>query len=305
MKFGENLKNLRKAKKLSQEELAEKMKVSRQSVSKWETGDAYPEMNNLLELCKIFHCHINDLVNDSILDVDLLDEDIKMSVVKFKTEQQKKMKGLSRAITIIAKIGRIACLISIPIIIASMIILSIVIHKIEIKDNEIIWNGNDVIQVIETDNKVSLTINKEVVAEVTKEQEIMKIKEVLQNNSKEMVFGYVETGLAFLIISLILIIIMFKALENLFNNINKGDTPFTLENVGYIKKMAYLMIVVTILPNMIGVLFETILKMDLDVGFEMFSLVEILFLFSLASIFQYGYEIQLDSKGKMYGDEFE
>lgn len=305
MKFGENLKNLRKAKKLSQEELAEKMKVSRQSVSKWETGDAYPEMNNLLELCKIFHCHINDLVNDSILDVDLLDEDIKMSVVKFKTEQQKKMKGLSRAITIIAKIGRIACLISIPIIIASMIILSIVIHKIEIKDNEIIWNGNDVIQVIETDNKVSLTINKEVVAEATKEQEIMKIKEVLQNNSKEMVFGYVETGLAFLIISLILIIMMFKALENLFYNINKGDTPFTLENVGYIKKMAYLMIVVTILPNMIGVLFETILKMDLDVGFEMFSLVEILFLFSLSSIFQYGYEIQLDSKGKMYGDEFE
>lgn len=305
MKFGENLKKLRKAKKISQEELAEKMKVSRQSVSKWETGDAYPEMNNLLELCKIFHCHINDLVNDSILDVDLLDEDIKMSVVKFKTEQQKKMKGLSRAITIIAKIGRIACLISIPIIIASMIILSIVIHKIEIKDNEIIWNGNDVIQVIETDNKVSLTINKEVVAEATKEQEIMKIKEVLQNNSKEMVFGYVETGLAFLIISLILIIMMFKALENLFYNINKGDTPFTLENVGYIKKMAYLMIVVTILPNMIGVLFETILKMDLDVGFEMFSLVEILFLFSLASIFQYGYEIQLDSKGKMYGDEFE
>lgn len=305
MKFGENLKNLRKAKKLSQEELAEKMRVSRQSVSKWETGDAYPEMNNLLELCKIFHCRINDLVNDSILDVDLLDEDIKMSVVKFKTEQQKKMKGLSRAITIIAKIGRIVCLISIPIIIASMIILSVVISKMEIKDNEIIWNGNDVIQVIETNNKVSLTINKEVVAEATKEQEIMKIKEVLQNNSKGMVFSYVETGLAFLIISLVLIIMMFKALENLFNNINKGDTPFTLENVGYIKKMAYLMIVVTILPNMGGVLFETILKMNLNVDFEMFSLVEILFLFSLASIFQYGYEIQLDSKGKMYGDEFE
>ncbi len=38
MKFGENLRNLRKVKKLSQENLAEKMKVSRQSVSKWETG---------------------------------------------------------------------------------------------------------------------------------------------------------------------------------------------------------------------------------------------------------------------------
>ena len=38
MKFGENLKQIRKTKKISQEELAEKLGVSRQSVSKWETG---------------------------------------------------------------------------------------------------------------------------------------------------------------------------------------------------------------------------------------------------------------------------
>ena len=65
------------------------------------------------------------------------------------------------------------------------------------------------------------------------------------------------------------------------------------------------MILVTILPNIMGVIFELILKVDLDIGFELFSLVEILFLFSIAYIFQYGYEIQLDSKGKMYGDEIE
>ena len=38
MKFGENLKNIRKQKNISQEELAEKLGVSRQSISKWETG---------------------------------------------------------------------------------------------------------------------------------------------------------------------------------------------------------------------------------------------------------------------------
>ena len=59
MKFGDNLKLLRKERKLSQEDLAEKMNVSRQSVSKWETGEAYPEMNNILQLCKIFGCNIN------------------------------------------------------------------------------------------------------------------------------------------------------------------------------------------------------------------------------------------------------
>ncbi len=305
MKFGDNLRYLRKSKKLSQEDLAEKMKVSRQSVSKWETGDAYPEMNNILELCKIFNCHINDLVNDSIIDIDSLDEEIKMNVVKFKKEQQSKMKGLSKAISIIAKIGRIICIVCIPIIIATMIILAICINKVEINNNEIIWNGNDTISVIEKDNKLTITINDKTLADTESQTEIIKIKEILENNSKMTVFCYVETGLAFLIIGLVLIIIMLKSLENLFNNINKGDTPFTLENVGYIKNMAYLMIAITILPDAIGLIFEAILNIDLDIGLEMFSLVEILFLFSIAYIFQYGYEIQLDSKGKMYGNENE
>lgn len=279
-----------------------KMKVSHLHK---ERGDAYPEMNNILELCKIFHCHINDLVNDSIIDIDSLDEEIIMNVVKLKVEQQSKMKLLSKTITVIAKIGRIICMISIPIIVASMIMLGIIINKVNITNNQITWNGSDIISITEEENKISLKINNELVADITNQGEVIKIKEVLQNNSKMMLLGYVETGLAFLIASLVLIIMMFKALENLFNNINKGDTPFTLENVGYIKKMAYLMIVITILPNIIGVIFEILLKMDLNVGFEMFNLVEILFLFSIALIFQYGYEIQLDSKGKMYGDENE
>lgn len=305
MKFGDNLRKLRKSKKLSQEDLAEKMHVSRQSVSKWETSEAYPEMNNILELCKIFHCRINDLVNDSILDINSLDEEIRMNVVKLKSAQQRKMKGLSKAIAIIAKVCRIICVLCIPIIIASMIITGIVMNKMEVRDSEIIWNNTELINITETKDKITLSVNDKVVASTTNSSEITRIKDVLQNNSKGMVIGYIEIGFTFLIINLVLVIIMLKALENLFNNINKGDTPFTLENVGYIKKIAYLMIIITILPNVMGALFEMILKVDLDIGFELFNVVEILFLFSIAYIFQYGYEIQLDSKGKMYGDEDE
>lgn len=303
MKFGENLKKLRKSKKLSQEALAEKMNLSRQSISKWETGDAYPEMNNILELCKIFHCNINELVNDSIIDIESLDEEIKLNVVKFKTKQQKKMKSLSNAIAIISKICRILVTVSIPAVVASMIILGILINKVEVRDNEIkLTQASDTLSIIETDDKVSVKINNNVITDTTDQKEIIKIKEIFENNSKTQVLVYVETAFLFLIINLILISIMFNALEKLFLNINKGDTPFTLENVCYIKKIAYLMILVTILPNISGLIFATILKMDIDVGFELFSLVEILFLFSIAYIFQYGYEIQLDSKGKMYGE---
>ncbi len=122
MKFGDNLKKLRKSKKLSQEDLAEKMRVSRQSVSKWETGEAYPEMNNILELCKIFHCCINDLVNDKIIDKEGLDEETKNNVVKLQKEEQQKIKGLSKTIAIASKIGNIFCKIALLFIVLIMIV---------------------------------------------------------------------------------------------------------------------------------------------------------------------------------------
>ena len=50
MSFAENLKQLRKDKQLSQEELAEILDVSRQAVSKWEQGMGYPEVEKLLLL---------------------------------------------------------------------------------------------------------------------------------------------------------------------------------------------------------------------------------------------------------------
>lgn len=47
MEFYENLQKLRKSKNLSQEDLASKLGISRQAVSKWESGNAYPETENL------------------------------------------------------------------------------------------------------------------------------------------------------------------------------------------------------------------------------------------------------------------
>lgn len=66
MKFSEKLIKLRKENKLSQEQLASKLDVSRQAVSKWEFGQTYPEMDKLLALCKLFKCSLDDLTNDEI-----------------------------------------------------------------------------------------------------------------------------------------------------------------------------------------------------------------------------------------------
>lgn len=62
MKFSERLSDLRKRKGLSQEALAEQLGVSRQAVSKWENGEAMPELSKLELLCRIFEVSPNDLM---------------------------------------------------------------------------------------------------------------------------------------------------------------------------------------------------------------------------------------------------
>lgn len=67
MSFGQNLQFLRKMRnRMTQEELAEKMNVSRQTVSKWELDAAYPEISKLAELCTLFSCTMDELVRHDI-----------------------------------------------------------------------------------------------------------------------------------------------------------------------------------------------------------------------------------------------
>lgn len=74
MSFAEKLQNLRKANNMSQEKLAEELDVTRQSVSKWESGTTYPEMDKLLSICKIFKCSLEDLTNDEITTISVEDK---------------------------------------------------------------------------------------------------------------------------------------------------------------------------------------------------------------------------------------
>ena len=66
MKLHDKIYELRKKEGLSQEALAEKLGVSRQSVSKWETGEATPEVSKLLSLSKLFGVTTDYLLNDEM-----------------------------------------------------------------------------------------------------------------------------------------------------------------------------------------------------------------------------------------------
>lgn len=67
--FSENLKKLRKENNLSQEQLADELGVSRQAISKWESGSAYPEMDKIIALCDKFNLNIDDLLHKDIKEI--------------------------------------------------------------------------------------------------------------------------------------------------------------------------------------------------------------------------------------------
>ena len=79
MKLSENLKKIRKENNLSQEQFAEKLGVSRQAVSKWESETSYPEMDKILLICKLYNYNVDELINENVNKVD----DEKKSKINF------------------------------------------------------------------------------------------------------------------------------------------------------------------------------------------------------------------------------
>lgn len=69
MNLGKKIAALRKKNNLSQEELAEKVGVARQTISKWEIGDTTPDINQVKIISKIFNISIDELVDNDINNV--------------------------------------------------------------------------------------------------------------------------------------------------------------------------------------------------------------------------------------------
>ena len=70
-----NLKYFRKKEGLSQEELAEKIEVSRQSVAKWESGETLPDIVKCRELANLFRTTIDNLINYSFEEEKLIENE--------------------------------------------------------------------------------------------------------------------------------------------------------------------------------------------------------------------------------------
>ena len=72
MYLSKNLQLLRRQRRITQEQLAERMNVSRQTISKWESGEMTPELLKLCELCELFCCKLDELVRQDMFADDAI-----------------------------------------------------------------------------------------------------------------------------------------------------------------------------------------------------------------------------------------
>ena len=66
MNLGKNIQHLRKQKKITQEQLAEMMSVSRQTISKWEADEVIPELDKIVALSDLFACKLDAMVKEDM-----------------------------------------------------------------------------------------------------------------------------------------------------------------------------------------------------------------------------------------------
>ena len=129
--LNENIKNLRKSKGLSQEELAIKLNVVRQTVSKWENGLSVPDSSMLISLSDELDTSVSELLGEPITEFaadDLKTISEKLEVINLQLAKRS-----------IARIKTVRCML----ILLCVLIIAVFIALMAINGSYLNWNYND------------------------------------------------------------------------------------------------------------------------------------------------------------------
>ena len=100
MTLGEKISKLRVENNFTQEQLAEILGVSRQSVSKWESDVAYPETAKLIEIGKLFDCSMDYLLKDDVTEKNVTGDAITVEKIAKKVLTEKNKSTAKKALKI-------------------------------------------------------------------------------------------------------------------------------------------------------------------------------------------------------------
>ena len=119
IKIGRFIAECRKRRQLTQMQLAEKLNITDRAVSKWERGKALPDASIMLELCRILHITVNDLLNGEVVTMENYQkqsEKLLLEMAKQKEESDKRLLTMEIVLGVIAVLPLIAAIIIVNIV---------------------------------------------------------------------------------------------------------------------------------------------------------------------------------------------
>ena len=119
MKIGRFIAEQRRAKKLTQSELAEKLGITDRAISKWENGRSLPDASIMLELCSILGITVTDLLSGERVDMDNYNEQMEKRLIEMVKEKEESDKRLLRLEILIGVLSMIVLFI--PILVAAYV----------------------------------------------------------------------------------------------------------------------------------------------------------------------------------------
>lgn len=195
---------------------------------------------------------------------------------------------------------KVISIIGIIISVISMIVSPILFNNIKISDNSIeVFDTQYSYEI--SDNEITISEGNSFIGKISVDS-TTDLEEYLSEGLSTYHLVSAEVIVICLTIALVLIYLLLDKLEKLFINIHNGDTPFTLENVQYVKQIALFLALSILFSFVSGIIFEMVTKIDMGVELEAMDIIYVLIVFSLSYIFEYGYEIQLDSAGRIYDE---
>lgn len=121
MNIGEKLYELRKEKHLSQEEVAEKLDVTRQTISKWETNQSTPDFDKIKPLCELYDITADELLTGEKKQTEIIEQPMSNQTIK-----QKRAQGISIGI-LLYFVAIVWIMISIPVLYMNPVLASAIL----------------------------------------------------------------------------------------------------------------------------------------------------------------------------------
>ncbi|MBR5136613.1 MAG: helix-turn-helix domain-containing protein [Clostridia bacterium] len=96
LKIGRFISNCRKAKGLTQMQLAERLNITDRAVSKWETGRALPDASIMLDLCSLLEISVNDLLSGEVVAMENYNKELENKLIEMVKQKEEADKRLLR-----------------------------------------------------------------------------------------------------------------------------------------------------------------------------------------------------------------